>query len=272
MEEHNHQMGAGHENCQCGGGSFHPRSTVKLVGILMLGAIVIVAIIRDRIVSNPQAQVSVAGVGKVAYQADQATVLLGVQVDKVFTAESALRQLNDKVSKVVARVMAAGIAAADIETQNYSLYPQYTYLNGAAIPSGYSANQQLSVKVWKLGENNAGVSAVVAAATQAGANQVMGITFDVSNLDQLKQQARIQAIADAKAKAGAQAKAAGVELGDIMGWWENVIQSPDNQIYGGGADGKGGGGVGGGGVPAAPVVPLGSQEIIIQVSLNYRID
>ena len=271
MEEHNQNCSCG-GTCQCAGGWWNSQTILKLVGILMLGAIVIVAIVRDRIVNQPQAQVSVTGVGKVAYQADQAEVALGVQVDKVFTADGALRQLNDKVSKVVAAVQAAGIAATDIDTQNYSLYPQYAYINGSSIPSGYSANQQLSVKVRKLGDSNANVSSVVAAATGAGANQVLGVTFDVSNLEALKQQARVQAIADAKAKAGVQAQAAGVSLGDIMGWWENVVQVPGPQNYGTGlADGKGGAGMGGG-APTSPTVPSGSQEVIIEVSLNYRIN
>jgi uncharacterized protein len=236
----------------------------KIVGMVLLATIVIVAIVRDRIVNQPQAQVSVAGMGKVSYQADQATVTVGVQVDKVFAAEGALRQLNDKVAKVVAAIKNAGIASADIETENYSLYPQYTYLNGASLPSGYSANQQLSIKVRNLGENNTGVSAVVAAATQAGANIVSGVAFDVSNLDELKQQARVLAIADAKSKAGVLAKAAGVELGEILGWWENQVQVPGPQPY---ADGKGGASG-----AATPTVPSGTQEIVIEVSLNYRID
>ena len=100
---------------------------------------------------------------------------------------------------------------------------------------------------------------------------MLGIVFDVSNLEQLKQQARVAAIADAKSKAGAQAQAAGVSLGDIMGWWENVIQSPDSAAYAASGDmGKGGAGGSGGGA-VYPVLPSGSQEIIIEVSLNYRI-
>jgi uncharacterized protein YggE len=258
MEEHNQSAMAWRT----------PGFVLKLVGLLLLGAIIIVALVRDRIVGGVQAQVSVAGVGKVTYQPDQATVTVGVQVDKVFTADGALRQLNDKMGKVVAAIKAAGIEAGDIETQAYSLYPQYTYVNGVQLPAGYSANQQLSVKVRKLGDNNAQVSAVVAAATQAGANQVNGVVFGVSNLEDLKQQARVAAIADAKSKAGAQASAAGVRLGKILGWWENVVQSPDSQSFGGVADGKGGMG---GGPAATPVVPSGNQEIIIQVSLNYRV-
>ena len=83
------------ENCSCAGNchghgsSWSSRSTVKVVALVVIGAIAIVSLLRDRIVNQPQAQVSVAGVGRVAYQADQATVTLGVEVDKVYDPASA---------------------------------------------------------------------------------------------------------------------------------------------------------------------------------------
>ena len=102
---------------------------------------------------------------------------------------------------------------------------------------------------------------MIAEASKAGANQVNGVTFDVANLDDLKQQARLQALANARARADETAKAAGVRLKRVVGWWENYIQSPDSgQAF---ADGKGGGGM--------PMVPAGEQEIIVEVNVNYQI-
>ena len=49
---------------------------MRLVGYVLLATIVIVAILRDRIVNQPQWQVSVTGQGKVAYQPDIAVVTL----------------------------------------------------------------------------------------------------------------------------------------------------------------------------------------------------
>lgn len=241
---------------------------MALIGLLLVGAIIIVSILRDRLVNQPQWQVQVAGQGKVAYQPDIANVTVGVQVDKAASAESALRQLNDKVGKVLQSLKALGVATADIETQNYTLYPQYDYRNNVSTLAGYNANQQLTIEVRGLSSpSDAKVSQVIAEATKAGANQVTGVAFDVSNLNDLKQQARLKAIADAKSKAGSLAQAIGVRLGHVVGWWENVVQAPGVQ-YGGGV---GGGEAKGAGAGMSPQVPSGSQEVIVEVNLSYKI-
>lgn len=234
------------------------------LGLILVAAIVIVAILRDRIVNPPQWQVSVAGQGKVAYQPDIVNVTLGVQIDKEKTAQQALSQLNQTVKKVVAALKTAGVPETNVQTQNYSLFPQYDYTNGASILSGYNANQQLVVKVEGIKDDMDKVSKVIKAATDAGINQVLNINFDVSNLEELKQQARILAIGDAKNKAGATADAAGVKLGKLIGWWENVVQAPTAGGYY--ADGKGGAGG-----AVSPTLPNGLQEVIIEISLNYKV-
>lgn len=241
--------------------------TLWIIAILALAGVVTVSIIRDRIVNPIQNQVSVVGQGRVSYQPDIANVTLGVQIDKVAKAEDALNQLNDKVNKIVTAVKAVGIAQEDIQTQNYSLSPQYDYVNNVSSLAGYNANQQLIIKVRKINENQDLLSKVIAEATKVGANQVNGIAFDVSNIEDLKQQARVKAINDAKSKAGSLAEASGVGLGKIIGWWENVVQAPGigNTTY---ADGKGGMGAGGG---VTPTVPTGTQEVVIEINLNYRV-
>lgn len=243
-----------------------PKTIFIFLAVILLTAVVIVSILRDRIVNSPQWQVSVTGQGKVAYQPDIANVTLGVQIDKMFRAETALNQLNDKMEKIIKAVKVAGIPDEDVQTQNYSLYPQYDYLDNVASLAGYNANQQILVKVKGISEDADKVSKVIAAATKAGVNQVLGVAFDVSNLEQLKQEARLKAINDAKSKAGNLAAAAGVRLGKVVGWWENFIQAPGATSY---YDGKGG--MGGGAGAVAPVVLTGSQEIIVEVNLNYQV-
>src|SRR6185436_13714085 len=118
-----------------------PKTILVLLAMLLLGSIVIVSILRDRIVNYPQWQVTVTGQGKVSYTPDIANISLGVQVDKVPSAQGALQQLNTKIAKVVQAIQGAGIPAEDILTQNYSLYPQYDYKDNVTVASGYNANQ-----------------------------------------------------------------------------------------------------------------------------------
>jgi hypothetical protein len=244
-----------------------------IILIVAIAGICIVSIIRDRIVNYPQWTVSVTGQGKIAYSPDVAKVTLGVQIDKVAKAEDALSQLNSKIAKVVAAIKAAGIAEADITTQNYSLYTQYDYVNdinkgSTSVVSGYNANEQVLVKITDVINNKERLNKVIAEASQAGANQVLGIYFEPSNLEDLKQQARVKAMADARGKAQSLAGAAGVRLKKVVGWWENVVQAPGiNTPY---YDGKGGMG-GGAGTMVSPTIPTGSQEIIIEESINYQL-
>ncbi len=238
---------------------------LKLVAILALLVIVLVAMLRDRIVNQQQWQVQVAGQGRVAYQPDIAVVNLGAQVERVYAADLALKQLNDKMNKVVTAIKGVGILAEDIQTQSYNLQPQTDYRNGISVPLGYIANQQLSVKVRKITEDDL-VGKVIAAATAAGANQVNSITFDVSNLDDLKQQARLKALTDARERADNLAEAAEVKLKKVVGWWENIVQAPgvNTSYYGVGGEGKGG-------AVGSPQIPTGIQEIIIDINVSYLI-
>ncbi|MDD5043770.1 MAG: SIMPL domain-containing protein [Patescibacteria group bacterium] len=249
------------ENCCASWRS--PKVIIGLIVVLLVAGVLTISLIRDRIVNPPQWQVNVVGQGRVAYEPDIAKINLGVQVDKVAKAEDALTQLNDKMDKVYKAVIAAGISKEDIQTQNYSLYPQYDYVDNISRLSGYNANQSIIVKVRDIQKNSNRVSAVIAAATKAGSNQITGVAFETSLLNDLKQEARLKAIADARTKATDISSALDVRLGKIVGWWENVVSSPDTAGYYYG-DGKGGSG-------ASPTVPQGSQELIIEVNLNYRI-
>jgi hypothetical protein len=254
-------------NMSAGNGAWRqPKAVLSLVGIILLAGIVTVAILRDRIVNVPQWQVNVTGQGKVSYKPDTAEVTIGVQVDRAYSAELAMKQLSDKMDKIVAAIKAADVPAEDIITQNFSLNPQYDYRDGVQFSAGYSANQQLVVKVKDLLNSKEKLAKVVGEATKAGANQIMGINFSVSNMEELKQQARVKAIQDARGKAGALADAAGVRLGKVVGWWENVVQAPNIQYYAERADG-----IGGGGGASTPTVPSGDQEIIVEVTVNYKV-
>lgn len=248
--------------CSCSRKSGVMKWIVALVLVLSLSGVVVVSILRDRIVNNYNNQVSVNGQGKVSYQPDIANITLGVQIDKSATAEEALKMLNEKVGKIISSVLALGIDAKDIKNQTYSLYPYYDYVEGVNSLSGYNANQQLIIKVKGVDENFNILNQVVSESAKAGANQVLGVSFESSKIEDLKQEARILAINDAKNKALSLSQAIGVSLGDIIGWWENIINpSPyyDYSYYGG---------MGGGG---NPVINSGSHEVSVELTLNYKI-
>ena len=247
-----------------------------LMPFILIGAItliVVLALLREKIVNDFQNSITFTGVGKVTYQPDTALVNIGIQVDKAPTADEALRQLNEKINRVIPAIKELGISGDDIQTQNYSLYPNYDFVDNVSRVSGYNANQQLSVKVKNVVESPDLISKVIGVASQQGINQINGITFDVSNLEQLKQEARLKAIEDAKEKVGSVSKALGIrKLDDVIGWYENVVQAPGVQPYYGGYGMGGEGGGNGLAKPApTPQVPTGTQEIVIEVGLTYEV-
>lgn len=247
-----------------------PTFIFKVLGIFLLATIIVVSLVRERLVNPIQNQVTIYGQGKVEYQPDEATVTLGVQVDKVWSAEGALRQLNDKITKIMEAEKALGLSEADIKTGNYSLSPQYDYKDGVSAVAGYNANQNLIITVKNIIEDKDKTSQVIAAATSAGANQVLGVEFKPSDVDKLKQEARLKAIADAKSKAPALFKASGVRTGKILGWYENNVQIPGDNSRRDYAMGLGGA-ESSAKMVGSPQLPIGIQEIIIEIGLNYQV-
>ena len=235
---------------------------LKIVVLILLAGIVVVSIVRERIVSNQQWTVQVPGEGRIAYTPDVAKVTLGVQVDRVANAEQAMKELNDKIARIIKAVKDQGIADSEIKTENYNLNPITDYIDGRPITSGYSANEQLLVTIKDISDNSR-VGKIISAATGAGANQVNNIAFELSNMSEIKQEARIKAILDAKTKAQDLSQKTGVRLGKIVGWWENSPVA----MY----DAKGGVGMGGGVTPEAASVPSGTYEYVVEVNINYLV-
>ncbi|MFZ2310248.1 MAG: SIMPL domain-containing protein [Patescibacteria group bacterium] len=239
---------------------------IIIIAILAATGVAVVSILRDRIVNQQFRQVTVTGQGRVAYQPDIAILNLGVQIDKATTSEEALNKLNEKITKIVAAVKTENIPDSDITTLNYSLYPQYDYKDNISQVTGYNANQQVTVKIAGYDQDKDHLNRVISAAAKAGVNQVNSLMFDYSKMNDLKQMARLKAISDAREKGIYMASAAGVELKDIAGWYENMMVNPNTYN----SYNQGGGGMGGGGY-ISPQTPVGSQEMVMEVSLTYNL-
>jgi len=263
MCETNNKNCADGQNCACTSSWKSPRFVIIILGMILLSAVITVAILRDRFVDQQIRSVTVVGQGKIAYKPDIAIVTLGVQIDKLAKPEDALSQLNTKVASVVNAVKASGISEENIQVQNYTLYPQSDYINGY-LSSGYSANQQLVVKILDYDKNPNKLNALITAASKAGANQVNNFSFDASNMNDLKQAARIKAIEDAKGKSEALAKTAGVKLDGVISWSENLISPVSNPAPMNMMNGTGGG-------VSVSVTPAGEHDVIMEVGVTYNI-
>ena len=211
--------------------------------------------------TDPAKGITVSGVGKVTLTPDLATISLGVQT-QAGKAAAAQASASAAMTKIIAAIKGLGVADKDIATQWVSLSPQYDYSSNGSTPPkvvGYQANQSLSIKVRKIDDSGA----IIDAAITAGATQVGGISFSVSDPAAATAQARTAAVADAKARAKALADAAGVSLGSAISITETSAPSVVPYPY---AD-KSGALAGGVSTP----IQVGTTEVEVSVQVVFAI-
>jgi uncharacterized protein YggE len=162
--------------------------------------------------STPLRTLSINGHGEVTLIPDIAYVYVGVHTE-LEAAADAVAENNDQAQAVMDALRAAGIAAEDIRTSNFSLWYSQNYdMNGQPTDGKYVVDNSVYITVRdleKLGD-------ILDTAIEAGANSINGISFDVSDKDAALAEARENAVADARTQAGELAELAGVELGDIQ--------------------------------------------------------
>lgn len=202
----------------------------------------------------------IVGEGKVTAVPDVAKIQLGYSILKSTVAE-AQKDNTTKMNGMVEKLKKDfKIDPLDIQTLNYSISPQYDWTSGRQILKGYTVSQDLSVKVRNLDK----VSQILDAAGQVGMNQIGSLSFEIDQPEQLKQQAREKAIAQAKDKAEALAKVVGVKLGQIISFSESSTDSQPIPMY---SLNKMAADVSG----ATPAVEAGSNEIKITATVEYEI-
>jgi len=159
--------------------------------------------------------ITVTGSGSVSVAPDEAVVDLGVTT-KAADAQGALTQDGTQMAAVVAAVEKAGVAKQDIRTSDLQVGPDYQPGPTPKI-DGFRATNMVQVTVRDLTM----VGAIVDDALQAGANQVQGINFTVSDPESVSRQAMQSAVADAQAAAAVIAAAAGLHIVGVRSVSEN---------------------------------------------------
>ncbi len=163
--------------------------------------------------------VTVSGDGTATAVPDEADFSFGVS-NQGKSAGEASTATSEAISRIIAAVKNAGVAEADIQTAQISLYPN-TGPNGSTV-TGYTASNSVSVKVHAIAD----AGTVLDAATGAGANQVSGPTLVSSKQHQVYADALASAYADAKARAQAIADASGRSLGTVRAASEQSSPGP----------------------------------------------
>jgi uncharacterized protein len=166
--------------------------------------------------------ITVSGEATVSVAPDQAQIEAGVASDAK-TAREASEANNSAMSKVLLALKGAGIAEKDYQTSRLSLQPQYAPNRSGPSPIvGYRASNRVTVRIREVGK----LASVIDVLVGAGANDIGGINFTVSNASKLLDEARERAVADARRKAEIYAKAAGVALGAPLSISEEGAPGP----------------------------------------------
>lgn len=230
--------------------------------------------IKAEITSQPYARtITVSGDGKITAKPDLAYVTLSVSSTGK-TVKEVTSENNTKMNKVIEELKKLTIAEKDIATTEYYLSPEYdsqqvvyspVTLADRKLPKiiGYSLNQSLGVKIRNLEI----ADQVLDIATASGANQVSGLSFQIDDTSNFKQEARAKAFQTAREKAQQMANSAGVKLGRVVTFSESfgdypmpyanfamnkTMMAEDSSV--------------------APQLQPGSQDLNVNVTVTYEIE
>ena len=161
------------------------------------------------------AKVTVSGTGKIVYVPDLGYVSVGV-VAEGKTAAEAWERNRLKVEKIFQALKELGLDPRDMQTTGLNVSPKYLHRpKQEPILVGYTVSYDLKLTVRKLDR----MAVILDKVVQAGANRSMNISFGCSKLDELMDQARAKAVADARKRAElyVTGASAGARLGDVLG-------------------------------------------------------
>jgi uncharacterized protein len=164
---------------------------------------------------TPVRQITVIGEGRVETPPDMAVITAGIETTAA-TAQEALSANSDAMTAIFAVLEEAGVDRADMQTSQLNVQPIWTEQRGGSEQgpeiAGYAASNLLSVRLRDL----ARLGATLDALSVAGANRIDGVQFSLAEPGAIEDEARREAIADARAKAELLAGAAGVTVGPIV--------------------------------------------------------
>jgi uncharacterized protein YggE len=172
----------------------------------------------------PPPAISVTGEANVSVAPDQAQIDGGVTSDAK-TAREASEANNAAMGKVLLALKGAGIDEKDYQTSRLSLQPQFATPSKVTERAGivsFRASNRITVRIRDVTK----VANVIDVLVGAGANDIGGINFTVTQASKHLDEAREKAIADARRKAEIYAKAAGVTLGEPISISEEGAPPP----------------------------------------------
>lgn len=206
-----------------------------------------------------EGSIVVSGTGRVSVVPDLADLRLGLTVARP-TVDAARTEAASRMSAILEAVDGAGVARRDVRTTLISVQPSYDYRDGKTpLLTGYDLANVVEVTVRDL----ARLGEVVDGTLRAGATSMDGLSFRIADPEPAEREARMLAMASARARADVLAAAAGLTIIGVMSVIEGGAPSapgpwPKAERMALAAD-------------AATPVEAGSQEVVVGVTVSYRV-
>ncbi len=199
------------------------------------------------------------GDATVKVKPDIAVITIGA-VAQAPTAAEAQTAVAELVDRILKKAKDLGIADKDTKNAGYTIQPQYTSgRDQAPRISGYQATQQISLTL----RNVDGAGKALDALVQGDAGNTAGIRLTLDDAKPAQAEARKLAVEDARSKAEAMARAAGVTLGKVVAISDAgssaPLQSFDKALF----------------APAGPApstqIPAGELDVVVRVQVQFEI-
>jgi uncharacterized protein YggE len=182
------------------------------------------------------------------------------------TIDAALANNREKSNRIIDFLKRQNVNDTDMKTVDFNVYPKYewqtkgidltVYPLGKRVIVGYEAVESIEATV----RDNDQIGRTIQGSIEAGASQVSGLRFIISNEADFKKQAREQAITNAKIKADEIAKNLNVKLGNPISFTESyfspVYSSTEKSTAGTGSNLQ---------------IVVGENKIEVTVNVSYEI-
>ncbi|KKQ76033.1 MAG: hypothetical protein US98_C0053G0011 [Parcubacteria group bacterium GW2011_GWC1_38_6] len=256
-----------------------------VVGLFLVSLIFLVVVIAVNQIKGsryigkyPEGQntITVEGTGKIYAKPDLAVTSFSVQIEQK-TVAGAMDENAKKMNAIIEAIKKTGINEKDIKTTNFYVYPRYEWRGSGVVclafpcPSpdqtrvlvGYEVTQTLEVKIRDMAK----IGDTIKIATDLGANQINDVSFTIDNVDELKNQARAEAIKQAREKAKDLASQLNVRLIGVVGFQDGggigIPRMAEGYAMGiGGGEDK----------SETPQIETGERVIESNVSIIYEIN
>ena len=225
--------------------------------LLVLSLMIIFVACEETVNLAPQGVegIQVTGIGSIFGRPDMALLSLGISTERASVNE-AREEAAAAMQQIIDSLKANGVDEKDIQTQQFSIQPQFDFIEGKQRLRGYRVTNIVSIKVRNLDRVGKVIDDVAAAGGDI--TQVQSIQFTIDDPKELQSQARVKAMKDARTKAQTLAEEGGVKLGKPVSISESIGSSSpiffksDRELS------------------ATPIEP-GELEVTVTVSVIYNI-